>query len=144
MRLSLHSDYALRLLMHAGLSSGQLISAEDTAQAFGLSKNHLMKVIYGLGQSGFIETVRGRNGGFKLAVPPSDICIGAVVREMELDLAIVECLGDGNTCVISPACRLTGIMHEALDAWLTVLDKYTLADLLHRPKQLKQLLALSP
>ena len=142
MRLSLHSDYALRLLMHAGVSSGKLISAEDAAQAFGLSKNHLMKVIYRLGQCGFIETVRGRNGGFKLAFPPGEINIGAVVREMEFDLAIVECLGTSNTCVISPACRLTGIMREALDAWLAVLDRYTLADLLNRPNQLERLLAL--
>lgn len=134
MRMTLHSDYALRLLVYLGLARGRLVTADEVAKAFGLSKNHLMKVILGLVKHGYIETVRGRSGGIRLAREPGALGIGAVLRHTEDNFALVECLGANNTCVITGACRLEHILREALKAYLGVLDKYTLADVVHEPR----------
>jgi Rrf2 family nitric oxide-sensitive transcriptional repressor len=142
MRMTLHADYSLRLLTYLGLASHRLVTAEEVAQAYGLSKNHLMKVILGLSRAGHIETIRGRGGGIRLARAPDAIGIGKVIRDMEEDLAIVECLGDHNSCIITGACRLRSIMREALNAYLAVLDRYSLADLLQHRRALGQLLGL--
>lgn len=140
MRMTLHSDYALRLLIFTGLAGNRLVSTEEVANAYGLSKNHLMKVIQGLAKGGYLKTVRGRGGGFQLAANPADICVGVIIRQMEKDFAIVECLGNDDSCAISGHCRLTAIVQEAMNAWFAVLDKYSLADLLKRPAALRQLL----
>lgn len=133
MRMTLHSDYALRLLIHLGLSQGRLVTADAVADTFGLSKNHLMKVILGLAHHGYVETVRGRGGGVRLARPAGEIGIGAVIRDMEDNFALVECLGPDNACVISGVCRLEHILRNALAAYLAVLDRYTLADVVREP-----------
>jgi Rrf2 family transcriptional regulator, nitric oxide-sensitive transcriptional repressor len=133
MRMTLHSDYALRLLIYLGLARGRLVTAEEVAKAFGLSKNHLMKVILGLVHHGHIETVRGRSGGVRLARAPEVIGLGAVIRDTEDNFALVECLGPNNNCVITGACKLEHILRDALAAYLAVLDQYTLADLVREP-----------
>ena len=98
MRLTFSTDYALRLLMLVGLEIDRLVTIEEVADRFGISKNHLMKVAYQLAQAGYLETVRGRNGGLRLAKAPSQIVVGAVVGEIEPDFAVVECENPGGYC----------------------------------------------
>ncbi|MDX5365147.1 MAG: Rrf2 family transcriptional regulator [Alphaproteobacteria bacterium] len=143
MRLTLHTDYALRLLMHLALAPDRLVTISEVADAYAISRNHLVKVAHELGREGFVETLRGRGGGLRLARPPEDISIGHVVRVMEEDFRIVECFDrNTNTCCIAPACRLKHLLREAMDAWVAVLDGATLADLIARPAPLRRLLAL--
>ncbi len=144
MRLTLHTDYALRVLMHLALAPGRLVTISEVAASFSISRNHLVKVAHELGQAGFVETMRGRGGGLRLARPPEEIAIGDVVRAMEEDFRIVECFDrDANSCCIAPTCRLKRLLKEALDAWLAVLDGATLADLVEKPAPLRRLLALT-
>jgi Rrf2 family nitric oxide-sensitive transcriptional repressor len=142
MRLTSYSDYSLRLLMYVALKKNTLVTIQDVADAYGISKNHLMKVAFDLGRHGLLETVRGRGGGLRLARPPERIGLGDVLRLTEEDFKIVECFDpSASTCVISGSCRLRGILGEALKAWLAVMDRYTLADLTGRNSALaKQLL----
>lgn len=141
MRLNVQTDYALRLLMHLAVNNGALVTIAEIAKRYRISRNHLMKVAYILGREGFIETVRGRSGGLRLARPAQDICVGAVVRRMEGDFALVECFQDGKSeCLITPACKLKGVMHEAMATFLAVLDQYTIHNLTMRNPDLKILL----
>lgn len=141
MRLTTYTDYGLRLLIYVALKDGELATIQEVAAAYAISKNHLMKVAFDLGRHGFIESVRGRGGGLRLARPPEEINIGAVVRVMEDDLALVECFApSANTCCITRACRLKGVLGEALRAWFAVLDKYSLADLTERNSALRRIL----
>jgi len=141
MRLKTYTDYSLRLLIYVTLMGDALATIKDVSEAYEISKNHLMKVAYQLGQRGFLETVRGRKGGLRLARPPNRIIIGAVVRVMEDDMALVECFSPGsNACVITGPCSLRGILSEALDAYLKVLDRYTLADLVASRSKLSRIL----
>lgn len=141
MRLNLQSDYALRLLMCLAASDGRLITIRQVAERYNISENHLMKVAHVLGREGFIETVRGRNGGLRLARKPAAIGIGDVVRRTEADLALVECFPGGAAgCFIVPACRLKGVLREALDAFMAVLDRYTIGDLTSNNPRLRALL----
>ena len=141
MRLTTHSDYALRLLMYAALKEGALVQIQEVAEAYGISKNHLMKVAFQLGRLGFLDTVRGRGGGLRLARAPKDITIGEVVRQAEESFALVECFEPGsNACVITAPCRLRGVLRKALDAYLSVLDEYTLADLIQPRNALSRIL----
>ncbi|MBS1062687.1 Rrf2 family transcriptional regulator [Gluconobacter wancherniae] len=133
MRLTVHTDYALRTLIFLGTQPQTRVSIRDIAQAYGISENHLVKVVHRLGQGGFIHTMRGRGGGILLARDAKDICIGEVVRYTEDDMALVDCDGknaNGRPCALRPACVLRGALREALGAFLAVLDCYTLADLL--------------
>jgi Rrf2 family transcriptional regulator, nitric oxide-sensitive transcriptional repressor len=135
MRLNLQSDYALRLLMHLAANPDRLVTIRTVADRFRISQNHLMKVAFLLGREGLIQTVRGRAGGLRLARRPESIRVGDVVRRMEGDIQLVECFSaEPGGCLISRACRLKGVLHEALDAFLGVLDRYTLADLTTNPK----------
>jgi Rrf2 family transcriptional regulator, nitric oxide-sensitive transcriptional repressor len=143
MRLTVHTDYALRTLVYLGLHGERLGSIRAIAQAYDISENHLTKVVHRLGRGGFIATVRGRGGGIRLARPPAAIRIGDVVRRTEEDMALVECLGPANACRITPNCRLRGAVDEALRAFLAVLDGYTLADLLDAPEALAGRLGLA-
>jgi Rrf2 family nitric oxide-sensitive transcriptional repressor len=142
MRLTSYSDYSLRLLMYAA-TRRERVTIQGAADAYGISKNHLMKVAFDLGRLGYLETVRGRGGGLRLAKPPEAIGLGALLRQTEEDFRIVECFDPAtNGCVISRACRLKGILHEATAAWLAVMDRYTLADLTGRnPALARQLLS---
>ncbi len=140
MRLNVQSDYALRLLMHLAVNNSTLCTIADVADRYGISKNHLMKVAHTLGKEGYIETLRGRTGGLRLTRPAADIMLGDVVRSMETDFALVECFQDGNECLVTPACRLKGVIGKAVDAFLSVFDEYSLDDLVRRNPQLKSLL----
>jgi Rrf2 family transcriptional regulator, nitric oxide-sensitive transcriptional repressor len=141
MRLTFYSDYSLRLLMYAALKDGALVTIQDVADAYGISKNHLMKVAYQLGRHGLLETVRGRNGGLRLGRPPSKIGLGKIVRLTEEDFTMVECFDPAtNSCVITHTCRLRGVLSKALNAYLAVLDEYTLADLIEKNPNLSRIL----
>ena len=141
MRLTVYTDYSLRVLMYLGVRGpDHLATIQEIANTYQTSKNHLMKVTYDLGKYGYIETIRGRGGGIRLAMQPEDIVIGQVVRKTEEDFHIVECFNPGNNmCIISPECRLKNALHEALQAYLKVLDSYTLADVLVSKDTLFQL-----
>jgi len=130
MRLTMLSDYALRVLMYAGAAGGRLITIEETAKTYGISRAHLMKVVNILTKTGYLKGVRGRSGGFTLATSPESINLGSVVRATEPDFALVECFATGNQCVISGRCRLPNILNEALHSFVATLDRYTLADLM--------------
>lgn len=134
MRLTNFSDYALRLLMYAAARPDRLITIEETAETYGISRGHLMKVANQLVRAGFLKAVRGRAGGIGLAKRPNRIRLGEVMRATEPDFALVECFGPDNRCLITPRCRLKGVLHEALGAFNATLDSYTLADLVLRPK----------
>jgi Rrf2 family nitric oxide-sensitive transcriptional repressor len=140
MRLNLSTDYALRVLMLVGLEPGRLVTIEQIADRFGISKNHLMKVAYQLGQAGYLETVRGRNGGLRLGKAPDQIVVGEVVRSIEPDFGVVECEVPTGYCRIAPCCTLRSAMREAVQAFLEKLDHYTLEDLLRPKPKLRQLL----
>lgn len=142
MRLTNYTDYALRSLVYLGLRRGENVTIPDIAAAFDISENHLRKVIRSLSQAGLVETTRGRNGGLRLGREPDKIRIGAVVRHMEEDFALVHCMGSG-FCRIQGVCRLQGFFIEALESWFTVLDGYTLADALKNPSGMTRRLGLS-
>lgn len=134
MRLTAFSDYALRVLMYAAARDGRLITIDETAGVYGISRAHLMKVVNQLTRAGFLKAVRGRSGGVALARTPAKIRLGDVLRATEPDFALVECFSSGNQCLISPRCRLRGALNEALAAFIGTLDRYTLADLLLNPR----------
>jgi len=133
MRLTRLTDYALRLLMYLAQQPGRLCTIAEIAEAHGISEAHLMKITHQLGQAGWIETVRGKGGGMRLAALPQDINLGAVVRSMEPDFDLVECFAPGNRCVITGRCQLTAILHGALQHFMQELDSHSLAELLPRP-----------
>ncbi|MGE6258019.1 Rrf2 family transcriptional regulator [Heyndrickxia sporothermodurans] len=141
MRLTNYTDYSLRVLIYlAALEAGKLSNIKEIAEVYGISKNHLMKVTHELGKMGVIETIRGRNGGIRLALPPEKINIGSIVRKTEEDFQLVECFdGKPGSCIISPVCGLKHLLGKALAAYLNVLDQYTLADIVHDPAQYRML-----
>lgn len=141
MRLNVFTDYCLRTLMYVGLNEDQLATRGDIAAAYDISDNHLMKVVNWLGRQGYIETVRGKGGGMQLARAAEAISIGELVRASEASSFLVECFDPATSCCrIAPVCRLKGIFREAMEAMYQVLDSYTLADLLLKPRPLAALL----
>jgi Rrf2 family nitric oxide-sensitive transcriptional repressor len=136
MQLTRFSDYTLRVLIYLALHPDRLATIEELAEGYGISRGHLMKVVHHLGQRGYVETIRGRGGGLRLARTPETIRIGEVVRGSEENLALVECFEPAtNGCRIAPVCALRPALREALDAFLAVLDRYSLADLVRRRRQ---------
>ena len=141
MQLTLHTDYALRMLLYLAMREDKGGTIAEVAQYYKISRNHLVKIAHQLGKLGLIHTTRGRTGGLHLARPAGDIGIGDVVRQMEPNLHLVECFNpERNTCVIAPACALRGALFEARRAFLTTLDNYTLADLTRNRQELLGLL----
>ncbi|OWT58331.1 RrF2 family transcriptional regulator [Candidimonas nitroreducens] len=136
MRLTTHTDYAMRLLMYLGQHPERLCTIAEIAQAHGISEPHLMKITHRLGLRGWIHTVRGKHGGMRLAMEPAQIGLGAVLRDTEHDLELVECFGSHNTCTLRGYCRLTAIFEGALHQFLDHLDSYTLADILPSDEQM--------
>ncbi len=131
MRLTRYTDYALRVLIYLGTRPDVLCSIAEISRAYGISQNHLMKVVNDLVNAGYLASARGRFGGIKLAIPAVTINVGAVIRHTEDGFDLVDC-GD---CVIAPVCGLTGALRQALAAFLSVLDGYTLADLITSPTE---------
>ncbi|MEN2751177.1 Rrf2 family transcriptional regulator [Psychrobacter sp. FBL11] len=167
MRLTNYSDYALRSLIYLAVrpEPETLANISDIADSYHISKSHLTKIIHQLGQLGYIESVRGKNGGIRLAYAPKDINLGVLIKQIEPDFDLVECFattGDSDNqkpraeglpitfiseegskpigCVITPACQLKGVFFEALTAFIAVLEKYTLADVIDNKNELKQFL----
>lgn len=144
MRLTVFSDYTLRVLMYLALDRTRLATIPEIAAAYGISENHLMKVVHQLARAGVVESVRGKGGGIRLAREPEEIRLGEIVRASEGDAPIVECLsGDPQTCRITSSCRLKGILVNAFDALYDALDQHTLADLVERPRALRHALIRS-
>ena len=138
MRLTSFTDYSVRVLMYVGQKDGELASIREVSEAYGISRNHLMKVVHLLGKGDYLDTIRGKNGGFRLGKDPADINIGALIRYTEEDMNIVECFGSKEgRCALKEECRFSGVMEEALQAFLTTIDKYTLKDLLEGNKAMK-------
>ena len=143
MHLTMHTDYALRVLLYVRLREDGKSTIQEIADAYGISKNHLMKVVQRLAGLGYVNASRGRGGGLLLAKPPEEINLGRLVAQMEPHLDLVECFDrEKNTCPIVPACDLKGILTEARDAFLETLLGYTLADLGTRPEHLRKLLQI--
>lgn len=137
MRLTLHADYALRILIYLAIHDPQPSTVNDIAESYGISRNHLLKVVLRLKNSGLLATSRGRSGGVALALAPDRINVGRLVRDFGDDFPIVACMkAESGGCVLSPICRLKGVVREALGAYLSVFDKYTLADLVANSDEL--------
>lgn len=115
--------------MYLALTGDRRATIQNIASAFGISRNHLMKVVHELACAGYVDSARGAGGGIRLACPPAAIRVGEVIADLEPDFGLVECFRDGNCCVITPACRLPAMLQEALEAFMQVLGGYTLADL---------------
>jgi Rrf2 family nitric oxide-sensitive transcriptional repressor len=131
MKLTTHTDYALRMLMTLGVLDDRLVTIEELADRHRISRNHLMKVAQSLIGLGYVASARGRAGGVRLAKPPSSIRIGEVVRALEDNSPLVSCLGDGPSgCVLVGVCLLTRSLARSLDAFYAELDAITLADLI--------------
>ncbi len=138
MQLTKFSDYALRVLMFAHAAGDRLVTIEEMAASYRISRAHLMKVVNALTRTGYLTAVRGRSGGLRLAKPAAKIILGDVVRATEPVFALVECFSTGNQCVITGCCRLPRVFNEALDAFLGVLDRHTLESIALRPKDFRQ------
>jgi Rrf2 family transcriptional regulator, nitric oxide-sensitive transcriptional repressor len=142
MRLTAYTDFSLRVLMYLALHPDRRPTIAEIAERYGISKAHLMKVVYQLGLMGYVETIRGKGGGLRLAKRLEDITVGEIVRRTEPDMALVACFDPGQpACVIAPACRLKGKLGEARAAFLKVLDDCTLAEVMENRPALEVLLA---
>jgi len=133
MRLSNFSDYSLRTLIYLGNQGDRLCNISEIANFYNISENHLMKVVHQLGVLGFIKTVRGKGGGISLGVQPKEINVGDVIRKMEAELVLAECFTDHSECRINNTCNLRSIFKKALDGMFSILDQYTLADIIDKP-----------
>ncbi|WP_181350812.1 Rrf2 family transcriptional regulator [Thalassobacillus sp. CUG 92003] len=142
MRLKKYTDYALRVLIYVGSKpEGELSSIKEISDVFNVSENHLGKVVNQLNKHNLVETIRGRAGGIRMAKNPAFINVGSVVRKMEDDFTILECFdADTNACVITVSCKLKHVLGDALQAFLGVLDQYTLEDLLENRLELQALM----
>jgi Rrf2 family nitric oxide-sensitive transcriptional repressor len=145
MRLTVYSDYALRVLMYLAVKQDGLATIAEIAESYDISENHLMKVAHQLGVAGYVETVRGRGGGLRLAKPVGTIGLADVVRYTEPDMAIVSCFKPVDApCTIRPCCVLRRALEQARDAFMAVLEDYTLDDLVKPRARLAGLLGISP
>ena len=144
MRLTTFTDYSLRVLIYLGTCSDRRAAVGDIATSYGISKNHLMKVILFLADEGYVLTVRGKGGGVQLKLDPGRIRIGDVVRKSEAGSVLVECFSQAaSECRIENACKLRSAFHKAAQAFYAVLDTYTLADLIENRTAMKRLLRIA-
>lgn len=148
MRLTDYTDYSLRVMLYLALRRDGLSTIQEISDAYGVSKNHLMKVVQRLGELGWVETIRGRNGGLRLAEASLALTVGAVVRETESDFALVGCFPDENgerrNCVIEPQCRLRHALAAARDAFIAELEQHTIGEIAQPANELTGLLGLAP
>lgn len=144
MQLTAFSDYSLRVLMYAHAAGSRLVTIDEMASAYDISRAHLMKVVNTLTRTGFLSGVRGRAGGVRLARPASEIRLGDVIRATEPDFALVECMSDREKCVIGGCCRLPTILRRAMAAFLAECDRHTLASIALRPRDIETVFASGP
>ena len=138
MQLSLHGDYALRVLVYLGTNDGRAVSTQEISNSYGISKHHLVRVVQTLAENGFVHVQAGRSGGVTLARTPELIRLGDVIRQAEPNLRLAECFDEErNTCPIAGVCALKGMLNEALTAFLATLNQYTLADILNNGRRRK-------
>ena len=135
MRLTMMSDYALRVLLYTAAHPERLVTIDETQEVYDISRGHLMKIIGVLARAGILRSQRGRSGGFTLGLSPAQIRLGDVFRLTEPDFEMVECFEPSNACAITPFCRFPAIVTEALTAFMVVMDRHTLADLVLQPQQ---------
>jgi Rrf2 family nitric oxide-sensitive transcriptional repressor len=143
MKLTRFTDYSLRVLIYLGLKDDSRVTIREISDAYGISRNHLMKVVSLLTRMGYLDARRGPGGGIALARPPGEIILADVVRDMEDDLNLVECFCKEGECVIKPMCKLKTALNQALAAYLDTLERYTLLDLLKPRKQLIEVLGMT-
>lgn len=134
MRITRYTDYSLRTLIYVALKGDEISTIKEIADTYNISKNHLMKVVQELNNKGYLQAVRGKNGGLRLNGQPEQINIGKLVRDIEQDFSLVECFS-GGACRLTPACQLKAVLNKALEAFFITLDDYTLADLLPEPSR---------
>jgi len=140
-QLTLYTDYSLRVLVYLGMRPARLVTISELADAYGISRNHLVKVVHHLGQTGYVHTIRGKSGGMRLGLPPEQIVIGEVVRKTEPHMNLLECFEEEtNTCPIINVCALKHALYRARKAFIDTLDSYTLADVLGNSAQLESIL----
>ncbi|WP_175719903.1 Rrf2 family transcriptional regulator [Burkholderia anthina] len=148
MRLTDYTDYSLRVMLYLAVRGEGLATIQEISDAYGISKNHLMKVVQQLGELGWVDTVRGRNGGLRLFPESLALTVGQVVRATESDFALVGCFsadgGESRGCVIEPQCRLKGVLAAARDAFLAELDRHTVGELAAPASPLVALLGIRP
>ncbi|AXE31662.1 BadM/Rrf2 family transcriptional regulator [Chromobacterium phragmitis] len=143
MRLNTFTDYCLRVLMYCALTGGRLATISEISAAYGISASHLTKVVFFLGQQGYLETVRGKGGGMRLRPKPEQVDLGRLARIAETDNALVECFDPDNaSCRIAPACQLRAILRAAQEAFYAELSRHTLADLTASPQPLVEFLGV--
>lgn len=131
MQITRYTDYSLRVLIYLAIHPDQLCTIQNIADSYGISKNHLMKIVQELNLKGYVTAVRGKNGGVTLNKMPNEINVGTLVRIMEHDSKLLECFSENNHCVISPSCRLKGAFVQALESFYGCLDAYHLSDFLN-------------
>ncbi|QTO17365.1 Rrf2 family transcriptional regulator [Burkholderia seminalis] len=148
MRLTDYTDYSLRVMLYLAVRGEGLATIQEISDAYGISKNHLMKVVQQLGELGWVDTVRGRNGGLRLFPASLELTVGQVVRATESDFALVGCFatdgGESRGCVIEPQCRLKGVLAAARDAFFAELDRHRLGELAEPASPLAALLGIRP
>lgn len=130
MHLTRFTDYSIRVLLYLATKGEERATITEIAETFSISRNHLMKIVQELHQKEYLKAIRGKHGGLWLNKAPEHIRLGALVRDTEQEMALVECFREDNACIITPSCRLKPILNDALNAFLDALDGYTLADLL--------------
>jgi len=144
MRLTVFTDYSLRVLLVLASRTEELVTISDIAAAFGISHAHLMKITHALGKTGWVETVRGRNGGMRLATDPRKLKLGDIVRDLEEDFALVECMGEIDHCALTGGCGLEAALKIAMESFFRDLNRYTLADLVDTSPALSGLAMWQP
>lgn len=143
MNLTRYTDYSLRVLLLLALRRDERVSIQQISDTYGISRNHLLKVVNRLGHLGYVETVRGRGGGLRLQRDPGGITVGEIVRHMEPSIDLLDCFVRADDCPITPACRLKGVLGEARDAFFAALDRHTIANLASNRRALEGLLPLA-
>jgi Rrf2 family transcriptional regulator, nitric oxide-sensitive transcriptional repressor len=130
MHITQHTDYALRVLIFLASNEHRLATIQEISERFQVSRAHLMKVVNQLIRNGFVEGIRGKGGGLRLARPAPDIAVGDVIRKMETDLALVECFNEESRCLLTANCQLKGVLADALGAFFASLDRVPLSQIL--------------
>ena len=131
MQLTSYTDYSLRALLYIGKHPDRLVTVSEITEHYGVSRNHMVKVVHNLGAHGFIQTVRGKSGGMRIAKKPEEIFIADVVRLTEPHMNIQECFSrETNTCPLIDNCNLMGVLYKARQAFMKVLEEQSLADML--------------